>query len=704
MPHAPHPHDAMSGPALRDPLRERRDEMLGAIEVGLWYCDLPFDVLEWDRKVKEHFWLPADARVTIETFYARIHPDDRERTRGAIAHAIAAGEPYDIEYRTVAPAGHPQAGEVRWVRAIGYTAYDDEGAPVRFDGVTVDVTSQKRVAEALAASEQRYEYAARATFNAIWDWDLVGGTLAWNDGVHAVFGYAPGSVPGTIAWWYEAIHPDDRDRVVAAVHAVIDGDEAGQSWTGEYRFRRADGAYAIVMDRGYVARDATGRAVRMIGAMEDVTSVRAAAARTEAARLAAEEAARRTERLQELTAALAGAGSEAEVAALVMRHAVLPTGAYAGALVERTPDGAEVEIRASVGYPEAACMGPGRRWPIDATLPVVEAIRTGAPVLVESPEAWVARWPGGYAPPPASASRAWVAFPIDTSDGPPAALLWTFAEPRAPGEAERGFMAAAAQQGAQALERARLRERERRARAEAEIANQAKSEFLARMSHDLRTPLNAIGGYAQLIEMEVHGPVTGAQREALGRVSRAQQHLLTLINDILSFARLEAGQVQVVPDTVPVAPLLEELGALALPDANARGLVLEVLPVDPLLTVRADRERLLQVLLNLAGNAVKFTDAGRVEVSAEADGERVRLRVRDTGIGIAPDRIATIFQPFVQGHGTVADRRAGVGLGLTISHELTRIMGGTLEVDSAPAAGSTFTVVLPRSEGAHAAA
>jgi PAS domain S-box-containing protein len=266
-------------------VRARQDQVLGAVDVGVWYCDLPFDVLLWDRTVKEHFWLPADAHVTLDTFYARLHADDRAPTRAAIERSIADGAPYDVEFRTVAPAEHAEAGAVRWVRAIGYTAHDAAGRPTRFDGVTVDVTASKRAADRLAASEQRYEYAARAASNAIWDWDLASDHIAWNPGVSEVFGWAPADVAPTAAWWYAHIHPDDRDRVVGGVQRVIDGAEGGHSWRDEYRFLRADGAYARVVDRGYVARDGAGRAVRMIGAMEDVTGRRVA----EAALRASEE-------------------------------------------------------------------------------------------------------------------------------------------------------------------------------------------------------------------------------------------------------------------------------------------------------------------------------------------------------------------------------------------------------------------------------
>jgi PAS domain S-box-containing protein len=252
-------------------LRERQADMLGAVDVGAWFCDLPFDVLEWDRTVKEHFWFPPDARVTIDDFYARLHPEDRERTRQAIGHSIATRAPYDIEYRTVAPDDAPDAGAVRWVRAIGYTAYDPAGQPIRFDGITVDVTAQKRAAERLSASEQRYEYASRATSNAIWDWDLRTDNVTWNPGVYSVFGYGQGEVEETAAWWYEHIHPDDRERVVTGIHTVIDDPAGAQAWRDEYRYLRADGTYAFIVDRGYVARGDGGVAVRMIGAMEDVS-------------------------------------------------------------------------------------------------------------------------------------------------------------------------------------------------------------------------------------------------------------------------------------------------------------------------------------------------------------------------------------------------------------------------------------------------
>ena len=243
----------------------------------------------------------------------------------------------------------------------------------------------------------------------------------------------------------------------------------------------------------------------------------------------------------------------------------------------------------------------------------------------------------------------------------------------------------------------RARGEAEQARAEAELANRAKSDFLAVMSHELRTPLNAIGGYAQLLEMGIHGPVTEAQRDALLRIERSQAHLLTLINDVLNFARIDAGQVQYAMADVPAADALAEVETLLAPQAQSAGLRLRVLPCAPDTRVRADRDKLRQVLINLLGNAIKYTPpGGSVSVECEACGDRVRLHVRDTGTGIRPERLAHIFEPFVQGERALNRPDEGVGLGLAISRELARGMGGELEVESEVDRGSVFTVVLDR--------
>jgi signal transduction histidine kinase len=238
------------------------------------------------------------------------------------------------------------------------------------------------------------------------------------------------------------------------------------------------------------------------------------------------------------------------------------------------------------------------------------------------------------------------------------------------------------------------------ARAVAESASRAKSEFLATMSHELRTPLNAVGGYVQLIEMGVHGPVTDEQRQALARIDRSQRHLLGLINDILNLSRIEAGRVDYVMTNVPLSETLTDVEPMIAPQLAAKSLSFEVQTPDRLPVVRADREKLEQVLLNLLSNAAKFTDPrGRVWIDTVERADKpgkVFVRVSDTGRGIPGDKLESIFEPFTQVDASHSRAGHGIGLGLAISRELARGMGGDLRVRSHLGQGSVFTVTLDR--------
>jgi len=240
-------------------------------------------------------------------------------------------------------------------------------------------------------------------------------------------------------------------------------------------------------------------------------------------------------------------------------------------------------------------------------------------------------------------------------------------------------------------------EERKKAEQEAWAASQAKSEFLASMSHELRTPLNAIGGYAELLAMGVHGPLNAEQAQDIARIRRSNQHLLTLINDVLNFAKIDAGQTEYRLTAVPVDETLHDTESMIAPQILKKGLHYSYEGGDKSYSVLADPEKLQQIVLNLLSNAVKFTEpGGTITLSSEPRGNCIEIHVADTGPGIPPEKLDRIFDAFVQVDRRLNQPVQGVGLGLAISQDLAQAMDGKVTVESVLGEGSTFTLSLPR--------
>jgi len=233
-------------------------------------------------------------------------------------------------------------------------------------------------------------------------------------------------------------------------------------------------------------------------------------------------------------------------------------------------------------------------------------------------------------------------------------------------------------------------------RRHAEVANAAKTAFLATMSHELRTPLNAIAGYLDILLMEIRGPLTASQRQDLVRIKRSEETLLRLIEGVLNFAKLESGRLEYDFEEVRIDEFLGLLESFIAPRLEQKNLSYQLNCCGPDITISIDRNKVEQILLNLLSNAVKFTDSGQVTVDCEVEQSRLLVHVEDTGRGIPPGMLDSIFEPFVQGDRSLTRTAEGTGLGLSISRHLARGMGGDITVESRLGEGSVFTLALPR--------
>ena len=327
----------------------------------------------------------------------------------------------------------------------------------------------------------------------------------------------------------------------------------------------------------------------------------------------------------------------------------------------------------------------------DAEHPAALALRTGEPVLLTdfdyeklaSLRLTSGKFPIGGTP------QSWLAIPLAARGRRIGAMTFMMFSPgRRHTPAEVDVAVELARRTALAADNARLYEA-------ALLANQAKSDFLAVMSHELRTPLTAIMGYSELIIDGISGPVTELQGKQLKRIDASARHLVHLIEGILSFARVEAGSEKVHLELVELRSTTTEAVILVHPAAIKKGLrvVTNFPPILP--PIHTDPGKLRQILINLLSNAVKFTERGTVIVEVQREPSGVRVRVRDTGIGIASDHLERIFDPFWQVEQSHRRQTGGTGLGLSVTRHLARMLGGDVEVESRLGEGSTFTVYLP---------
>jgi PAS domain S-box-containing protein len=609
---------------------------------------------------------------------------------GAIRDTIDAMHGEQAAMLSVREANDARANRLAIVAAVAGTTVAVILALLTLGSLLRHSRAQSQALAALEESEERF----RATF----DQAAVGvahvapdGTwLRVNGRLCGILGYSREEL--LRLRFHDVTHPDDLAADLALLRELVAGSIS--HYQLEKRYVRKDGAIVWIGLTVSMVRAPAPAESYFISVVEDIgerkraeDALRDAMGAALAERGRAERSAERMRRLQEATAALAAALVPAQVADVVVTAGIAAVDASAGFISILNEREDALELIASRGY----APGDPQNWamlPLSIPMAAVEAARTGEPVWIESPEERALRYPEAVRRFGNEEYRAWASLPLAVEGRRIGVLALSFPVPRTFSEGDRRYLLALAQQCAQAIERARLYR-------EAQAASEAKSGFMAVMSHELRTPLNAIIGYAELLLLGIPESIPARAADQVTRLRAAAQHLLGLIEEILSFSRLEAGRDPLERTRIAVDELAADVASVIDPLARARGLAFTMEMHASGLEVESDPGKVRQVLINLLGNAVKFTDRGHVTCTITGDATDAVFTVRDTGIGIAPEHLGRIFEPFWQAEAHPARRPSGTGLGLTVTQRLLEALGGKIAVESARGEGTTFRVRIP---------
>jgi PAS domain S-box-containing protein len=582
-------------------------------------------------------------------------------------------------------------------------------------GISRDITDRRHAERAQRESEERFRMLADTAPVLIW---VAGTDMLCEFFNRAWLQYRGRTLEEELGnGWTEGVHPDDFDRCMRTRLAAFETREAFRT---EYRLQRQDGEYRWVIDTGVPRYLPGGEFAGYVGSCLDVhertleqqaleenagqlealtaelemtvDQLHARTAEAEAARAAAESEEERSRLLDEASSLLLSSLDYETTLRAVAQMMVPRFGDWCGVhivdddgqvrqleVAHVDPDRLRLALQLQERYPERPEMDQG----------VYGVVRTGKtqiyPEITEEGLRAGAQDEEHFRLLLSMNLRSAILVPMKVV-GRTVGVISLISSSRRYTMEDQRLLEELGRRAALAVEHARLYN-------ESQQANRAKSDFLATMSHELRTPLNAITGYADLLQLAA---TDESQRQAhLDRIKASAWHLLSIIEEILSFSRMEAGRETVNPETVDAAELGQEAAAMVAPVALQKGIDFKVELGSEPLQIQTDRSKLRQILLNLLSNAIKFTERGSVTLEGHVEGDEIRIQVSDTGIGIDPENIERIFEPFWQVDRGMRRRTGGTGLGLTVSRQLAQLLGGDLTVESEPGKGSVFTVRLP---------
>jgi PAS domain S-box-containing protein len=542
--------------------------------------------------------------------------------------------------------------------------------------IIVDVTERERAAHALRESEERLQFAARASNDVVWDWRVLSGKVWWSDAIERVLRYSPGEVRPSIEWWYDRIHPEDRERVNTGLHRALGG--LSESWTEEYRFLRGDGTFATLHDRGYIVRDDRGTAVRLVGSMADVSQ-----------RTNAEQAHRLLAKVSGLlTVSFDRSLTFGSVASLIV-----PTLGDYFLVHEAGEDGALHRLVAAhaVSLSDEVLIAMDREvgdWR-SGDDPIRQTIQSGEAVLIPDAAERYGEGTEIIEKTGTASIRSILCLPLIARDRTVGTMTLATAESnRRYGLADLAIAQELAHRLALALDNTELYRKMR-------DAIQIRDEVLGVVSHDLRNPLHIIRMSAAML-LDTTAERRSGNIQWLQKIDSAVEHMTVMIENLLDSSKLESGTFTLTPDATGLADLLEQALELFRPIAKDRSIALAT-NVSDVAILWADAGQVLRVLSNLLANALKFTPAGgKVSIKVDRVEDHARFAVSDTGPGIPPDQLDHVFERYWQA--TKGDRR-GAGLGLSIASGIVRAHGGSIWVESRPGEGATFYFTIPLYEG-----